>query len=197
MWFGSLLVFFNLEVFEALLFPKKNFTRYDSEGNKQTQSIKSPNITKEKFKVLKIQNLHEGQYLEGWQERALDVTVEMTQLSGIDDDCVLPRKFIKLVEAAWLTSTTSVLKDYLASEYCNKCPRGQGWHTSLTNSEGKVTCFKYFGKSKAADAASICKDHGAKLPLPKNWLENNRLYSTYKSKVHGSAVGSADSRNEF
>ena len=87
---------FCVHVLYSLFFSKKNFTRYDSEGNKQTQSIKSPNITKEKFKVLKIQNLHEGQYLEGWQERALDVTVEMTQLSGIDDDCVLPRKFTKL-----------------------------------------------------------------------------------------------------
>ena len=89
---------------------------------------------------------------------------------------------------------TTTTPESLASVYCNKCPRGQGWFGSLKNSEGKITCFKYFGKSKAADAASICKEHGAKLPLPKNPLENNRLYSTYIW-----ATGSADRgmRNEF
>ena len=48
--------------------------------------------------MLKIENAHDGEFIEAWKERALDVTVEMTQLSGIDDDCALPRKFIKLVE---------------------------------------------------------------------------------------------------
>ena len=77
--------------------------RYGSDGRKRTHSIKSSLITKDKFKVLKIENTHNGNYFSEWTRKAIDITVEMTPTWDRDNVCAQPvsnGKFLTLLNEA-------------------------------------------------------------------------------------------------
>ena len=78
---------------------------------------------------------------------------------------------------------------------CSSCP--VGWTPFKIG--GKQECFKYIGRRKYSQAEYICKQLGARIPLPENKVQNEDFLNSFlqiKPKSTWITLGLSDAKTE-
>ena len=84
---------------------------------------------------------------------------------------------------------------YLAvASFAGACP--DDWTSALL--DGKEKCFKYAGYHQVQEAAQICHEMGAVVPLPRNQQENDDLLAVWELPNLGiPGMGSFEPRQRY